>query len=236
MWPFSKKTDEFVSILFSAKHITFCWIQQLEKSSSLYLRAYEHIPLTNLELDQLVINNPTAIDHHIHHFVETHRLHNAYFLFGLSGSQCTEKLIPLHTATPNSTQLLIPQSTNSQWDYRYLYPMEHGQYMFYASGIPKTVLFGYQLLALRNALNLLKITPRTISMYQLYKHLYGTSFRHSQLGVHMQHHNNSIEQFFTPDIIARILYIPSTHGITAKSALPILAQACGLFVSERWSQ
>lgn len=233
---FSKKQDEFVTIIFWQKHLTFCWIQQLERSSSLYLKAYYHVELTHSELDQLIIYNPTAIDQHIEHFFNTHNIYNPYVLFGIYGSQCIEKLVPSHTATPRVDQVTIPQSSDWQWDYHYLYPMEHGQYMFYASGIPKTVLFGFQLIALRNKLNVLKISPRTISLYQLYKYLYGSGYRNSQLGVHMQLHNNSIERFFTPDIIARIVHIPSSHGISAKSALPILAHACGLFVSERWSQ
>ena len=156
-------------------------------------------------------------------------------VFGLSGPLCVEKLIPAPTATPTSSQLTISPSRDWQWDYHYLYPLEQGQYLFYAAGIPKTVLFGYQLLALRNQLNLLKITPRTMSLYQLYKYLYGSSFRNSQLSVHMQQHNHAIEQFFTPDIIARMLHIPSSHGITARATLPVLAHACGLYVSERWS-
>lgn len=227
--------DEIVSILFWQNHLTFCWIQQLERSSALYLKAYHHVPLNNFELEQLIIHNPTALDTHIKQFFSAHPIHKPYVLFGLHGPMCIEKLIPLHTSTPSPNQLLLASSIDWNWDYHYLYPTDQGQYMFYTTGIPKATLFGYQLLALRNKLNLLKISPRTISLYQLYKYIYGSGYRNSQLGVHMQRHNNSLEQFFTPDIIARIVHIPAEHGITAKSALPVLAHACGLFVSERWS-
>ena len=232
MWPLPSYKNELVTITICPQYLTCSWIKSSNKQAPLQLCAYERFDLDHLELEKLIVFNPTAIKKHINTFTKKHRLHNAPIACALAGPQVSERLLTLNTLTPQPEQVVTARSPHMRWEYRYLYPHDNGNFVFYRCGIPQPLLLQYKLLATRANLNLLTLTTERMALLTLYKYLYGSAFRQSQLAVHMMQRNNMIEQLFSPETLARILHVPDKNTtLQSKELLPLLS-SCGLFVSE----
>jgi hypothetical protein len=197
------------------------------------LHAYQAIPLQHLELEQLKIFNPTALQHYITDFLNTHNVRDAFIACTLNGPGVYERFIPMHTATPKLDDFLLPEKQRYFWDYRYAYPIEHGRSMFYVSGIQKELLFQYKLLAIANDLNITTISTQRSALLSLYKFQQGDTFRTSKLAIDMLSHHNMPEQLFCADSLGRLLYIPPHLAHQRTQATTHLLNACGLYIAER---
>lgn len=231
MWPLPPLENKLVTITFHPQRLTCSWIESTGKRAPLSLRAYKQYPFTNLELEHLVVYNPTRIKQHIVEFLHTYKLTNACIIFGLCGSGIKEKFITVSSAQPSRDNFNIPHTKQIYWDCCYLYPNDTGQFVFYVFTLPHYLLFQYKLLAIHSSLNLIKIAPVRMALFQAYKFLYGQAFRQGQLAKDMIRYHQRIEHVFTPDIINRIIAIP--HAVDKHHELPYILEACGLFVSER---
>ncbi len=104
---------------------------------------------------------------------------------------------------------VIPERNHMRWDYRFAYPADNGLWVFYVTGMPRSLLLQYQLLAITTPLNLLAITSERMALLALYEYQHGNAFRRSQLAIDMLRHHNMIEYLFDGDTLSRILYVPS---------------------------
>lgn len=237
MWPMPPFNPHYVTISFSPHHISCYWFQQDSKNA--ILKSYQTTALENLELERLIVFNPSHISQIIHSFLEKHQLANAFALFCLSGPSVKEQFITLETATPDPEQFELPDKNkftwdklvwdNLVWDYTYLYPTQDGKFTFYAAGITRELLFQYQLLALRTHLNLIAVTPATIGLLGLYKHSKGSQFRQSQLGIELTKHNNRIDQLFDEKFLADMI-IPAPGVTVNQTDTNVLLASLGLFL------
>jgi len=233
MWPIPVLEHELVSISFFPDALVCSWIQKTKTGTApLVLRAYQHYPLTNLELENLIPFNPTVIKKCIISFLREHGLQNAFVTFCLcNDSGVMEKFVAMPISTPHRSDFGIAQSSNMLWEYRYLYPNDHGQYVFYVYSIPRSLILQYQLLAVAAQCNLITITTQTMALLDAYKTIFGVAFRRSQLAVDMMRYDNNVEQLISVDALRRMMSIPA--GInTIDERLPIAA-ACGLMCVER---
>jgi hypothetical protein len=231
MWPIPALERELITISFSSKNLCCSWIQKTKRGSApLVLRAYERHELHNLELEHLTLFNPTKIKYLITSFVSQHKKSNAFVAFSFHGSGITEKLIAHTTSTPQRADFGVPHSSNVLWDYRYLYPNDNNQFIFYLYAIPRLLLLQYELLAIAAHLNVIAMTTQHMALLSAYKYMFGAAFRKSQLGIDMMHHHNNYEKLISPTILARMITIPPT--IRIQDELTHLATACGLFTAE----
>src|SRR5438309_9995504 len=130
MLPISALEHKLVSIDFSPDSLVCSWIEKT--NNGLILRAYKRFPLTNLELENLVVFNPTVIKKYIRSFLEEHNLADAFIAFIVHGPNVDEQFIAMPTSTPHYTDFGITNNARSAlWEYRYLYPNDHGQFVFY---------------------------------------------------------------------------------------------------------
>ncbi len=232
MWLLPSNKNELVTITINPHRLICSWIRPSKKHAPLELKAYQEFPLPNLELEKLVIFNPTRIKKHINSFLASNKLLNARIACTLAGPSINERLVTCARAHPDKKEIIKSQKQHWHWEYCYLYPHDNGKFVFYRCGIPRPLLFQYQLLATTTGFNLSKITTERMALFTLYRHLWGTAFRPSQFALHMAQHNNMIEQLFSPDTLARVLSI-DMHSIPMDDALLPLLTACGLYISER---
>ncbi len=230
MWPLPPLDKQFVAITIQPHHLSCSWIQRSHKKAPFLLRAYKRFSLQNLELEKLILFNPTSIKKYITTFLSTHQLHNAFIAFSLSGPNIIEQFIALQTANPTPDNFSVQKADNILWEYEYVYPRDH-QFIFYVYSMPQAILLQYQLLSIAAHLNIIAIIPQRRVLLSLYKFLYGSAFRQAQLAVDMTRHHNMIEYLFTPDLLARIINI-SPNIKSRVEEMPYLLTACGLFVSE----
>lgn len=230
MWPLPPLHDNVVTITFYPQQLCCSWIKQSGKRAPLSLQAYKRYPLDNLELEQLTVFNPTHIKQCITEFLQSNTIRHAFVAFGLSGPGMKETIATVSSASPQPDDFNL-RTTDLLWDFCYLYPKDHGQFAFYVYGIPRHVLFQYQLLAIATPLNLTKITPVRAALFHAYTFLYGNAFRQAQFAHDMQRVHNRIEYLFTPEKIRRIIEVPSM--IDKEKELGYILEACGLFISER---
>ncbi len=221
MWPLPRLRHELVTITLTPDSLACGWITR--SSTSLFFkhksphavshipayvfRAYTYVPLENLECAQGIIYNPTRIAQHITHFLQVHRLHNAFIACAVSGDHVLQRLISLPLASPNTEQFTLPELEHKRWKYRYLYPNPDGTFTFYVCGLGQEQLFQYKLFAITAKLNLISIMPSWAAHLQAYKHLHGDAFSHSVLAADM-HRTKMIEQLITPEQLKKTCTLP----------------------------
>lgn len=224
---------KLVSILFSHDALVCCWIEKTDHGAApLIVRAYQHYPLDNLELENLIIFNPTIIKKYITSFLEQHHLCDAFITFVLHGPAVMEHFVAMPTSTPHRADFPVAGAAKGMlWEYRYLYPNDHGQFIFYVYAVPRSLILQYQLLAIATQCNLITMTTQTAGLLSAYQHIFGSAFRRTQLAVDMTRCNNNIDALISVDAVNRML----TSGIDIDVAQErsYLAAAVGLFYSER---
>jgi len=235
MWPIPALEHKLVSIDFSPEALVCSWIDpsfaKATADRQLVLRAYKRFPLTNLELEDLIVFNPTVIQKYIRSFLEEHNLTDAFIAFIVHGHSVAEQFVAMPTSTPHYTDFGITNNARSVlWEYRYLYPNDHGQFVFYVYTVPRSLILQYQLLAVAAQCNLITMTTRTMTLLSAYKNIFGTAFRRSQLAVDMERCNNNIGALISIDALNRMV---NFAGLCIPSERLYCAAASGLFCSER---
>jgi hypothetical protein len=135
------------------------------------------------------------------------------------------------TATPHRADFVIPKSAHMMWEYRYMYPTDNGQFVFYAYSVPRSVLLQYKLLAIAAECNLITVTTQTMALLLAYQHMFGSAFRQSQLAIDMMRCNNNIGDLITVDTVRRMM---DTSGVKlSKDDYLQCVAAAGLVCSER---
>jgi hypothetical protein len=231
MWPIPALEQKIVSIDFSSEALVCTWIESNKKNDRPLLRAYKRFSLNNFELEKLIIFNPTLIKEYICSFLVEHNLSDAFIAFILHGPLITEQFVAMPTSTPHYTDFGSAQTTrNVLWEYRYLYPNDHGQFVFYVYSVPRSLVLQYELLAIAARCNLITMTTRTMMLLSAYKNIFGVAFRRSQLGLDMMRCNNNIADLITIDTLNRMV---NFAGFCNSSERLYCAAASGLFYSER---
>jgi len=229
MWPIPILEHKLVSVSFSPDFLECSWIEQTSaRTAPLVLRAYKQFPLTNFELAHGVLFNPTAIKRHIQSFLYEHDLADAFIAFIVQGSALVERLVAMPTSTPSRAAFdMATNARSTLWEYRYLYPNDHGQFVFYLYSIPRSVVLQYELLAISAQCNLITMTTKTMSLLSAYQYIFGNAFRRSQLAVDMMKCNNKIADLITADGVKSMVSGAVGYDIVSCAA------AAGLFYSER---
>jgi hypothetical protein len=235
MWPMPALAHKFVSITFSSDAVTCCWLSSSAKASAdrekqLVLRAYKKYPLDNLELTNLILFNPTVIKQHITSFLSEHDLSDAFVAFALHGPAVHEEFVTLPTSTPRRSDFTVSNSANMLWEYRYIYPNDDGQFVFYVYSVPRFVVLQYELLAVAAQCNVITMTTQTMALLSAYQYTFGSAFRRSQLAIDMMECNNNIGDIITMDAVRRMVNMGAVRPLDKIS----VATAAGLFCSERF--
>jgi len=232
MWPIPALEHKFVSVLFFPDALVCCWIDKNARDKIPMIRAYKRYSLDNFELLNGMIFNPTIIKKYINTFLHEYNLHDAFVVFSLHGPAVTEQFIAMPTATPHYTDFTIAKNARStKWEYRYLYPYENGQFMFYVYSVPRSVILQYQLLAIGAHCNVIKMTTHTACILSAYEYMFGSAFRRSQLAVDMMRAHHKIDALISHDALHRMMKIGT--DINIKQERSYLAAAVGAWYSER---
>ncbi len=234
MWPFLPHKNNVVTILCNPQQIVCSWIQRSDKHAPLELKGYTRIPLEHFELERGVLFNPTSIKKYVTQFLHAHGLAKAYITIATSGPTIKQQLVTLPHASPTLDDFNVPSRRTIQWQYQYLYPND-SKFVFYVCGIPQELILQYKLLAIAAHLNIITLTTERMALFNLYQYIHGAAFRHAQLAVDMLQHNNMIEELFTADTLARLLYILPEHAIDITNEMPFLLRSCGLFLGAHHS-
>lgn len=223
---------KLITIVFTPHNLICAWIEPSHGHTPLILRAYERFPCVNLELEHSILFNPSIIKKYITQFIHRHALEKAYVSFSIAGPSCKEYVMKHHHASPHFAEFNLEKQPHWYWEYRYLYPHDDGTFMFYVCGLPAPIILQYQLLAHALHLNLITLTTRSMSLFTLYRFMYGAAFRKGQLAVHMAQREQNPERLFSQDSLHRILTMPSSFPIEKEKEFSFLLHACGLFVTE----
>ncbi len=229
MWNKSKEQNAFI-VTITPRTVTCSHISRKTSSSPLSLQSYHNNTFDNLELENLILFNPTNIARHIHNYYKPIQSKKTPALIALQGPSLYTKIVSVTTAHPQLEHFNLSHAPHWLWHYSYLYSKDHRHY-FYVCGIKRTLLLQYQLLSISAQIPLCVITTEYMALLHLYRHIFGTAFRHTQLGEALAERNNNVEQLFTKDDLYRVLSIPSSQKIIDKDHIPLLT-ACGLFVAE----
>ena len=232
MWPIPSLDHNIVTISFSSDNLVCSWIQKTKTGTApLRLCAYQRYQLTHLELANLILFNPTTIKKYITFFLQKHNLYDAFIVCSFEGAVIAETFIAMPTATPHRADFGIPISSNTAWEYRYMYPNDHSQHVFYIYTMPRLLVLQYQLLAITMRCNVITMTTKTMALFYAYKTIFGAAFRKSQLAVDMMRHHNNIEDLISLDALRRMISMPLE--INVKDEKSFIATAVGLFCAER---
>lgn len=231
MWPTSHK-NEFVSFIFYPQSLTCAWIRLSPKNkrAPLQMCAYTQFPLTELPLENGILYNPTILKKLMTTFLKTHKQQNASISFCLSDPTITQHYATLPTANPTKENF-APNVTHAHvWNYHFMYQHD-GNSTFYTYAVPRLLILQHQLLAIGAQLDLIRITTTESALFYVYKYIYSTAFRRTQLALDMIKHKNKLERLITPDMIQRVIQLPAGY-ISQQELIPI-ATSCGLFMLDK---
>lgn len=243
MWSLLSWQNETVTIIINADHVALSWIKPHASSprqsnlQGFTLQAHTVIPLINLECVNSRLYNLTKLSMHISEFLAAHHLKNAQILMAISGAGIIEQCIACPIATPTAQNFALTKTKSSLvWDFSYLYPADDGNFTFYVCGIQQEILLQYKLLAIAAKLHLKSLITQRMALLQLYRHVQGAVFRHSQLAVTMQRNNNAIEHLCTSETIARLLTINPSLSISMQNQMLNLGTSLGLVISSGYTK
>jgi hypothetical protein len=231
MWGSPHYDNQLVTITFQPQVMTCSLITPSKRFAPLALQAYKKITFCELELESLIVFNATKISQHITDFLDSCNARNAFVACSLRGPKLFERFVPLTKADPSMEDFAVPEGNHMLWDYRFAYPADNGLWVFYVTGMPRSLLLQYQLLAISTQCNLITLTSERMALLKLYEYQHGAAFRRSQLAIDMVRHHNMIEYLFDSDTLSRILHIPSALAHHRVHDAHHLLSACGLFVS-----
>jgi len=230
MWPIHPIRNEHIALTLSPSALVCSWWGDIHAQQP-ELKAYQRIPLAHGEYSNGLIYNPTKLKHHIDTFLHTNKLHNSFVHVAFNSPQCIEKIITLPHSSPTTHDFQLPELKKCAWNYQYLYPTEN-QFAFYVCGLPRELLAQYKLLALSTPLNMIMLTTGHIALFTVYKQLFTSSFRQSQLANDMIKHNHSLHSYFSPEMMHRMTNINRNVVINMKQEFPYVAQSLGLILAQ----
>ncbi len=231
MWPIPTLERELCTISLSADSIACSWVQKINKGRApLIVHAYQRHNFDAAEFERNVLFNPTIIKRQIVSFLNEYNKKNAFVAMSLDGVTVIERFVALSSSTAHAADFSFAQSSNNVWGYRYLYPNDHGQFIFYVYSVPRSLIMQCQLIASAVPCNLITITTKTIALFHTYKYVFGEAFRTSQFAIDMIRHDNKLDNLIAVDVLKRII---QAHQVDIAQERSYIAQVCGLFCDER---
>jgi hypothetical protein len=233
MWPFTKKTNNVVTIYLTPQQLSCCHMKQSSPGTTeTRVHSYLNIPLTHLEFEHALLFNPTLLKQYITNFIATTGLKRPSVALALSGPHILEKIVHTHEAVASPEAFNIPDLASLSWDASYLCPSQQGGFDFFVCGIQPEHLFSYQLFTQGTHLTITTLSTGQHALLQLYKHLHGSTFRQSQLSLDLKKHQyNPSALVDTATILRNLTIRPELHlDVTNESHM--LGTHLGLFLSE----
>jgi len=192
VWPLPTIENELITLSLNPTELTCAWITQEKNRTKPTLKALKKISITNCAFENNIIFSPKFLYTHVAQFIEFNKLHNAFITCALSGPSVIQEIIAFQTATPTLDDLKKDDFHKKIWNIEYLYPTDEAQFQYYIAGIPRELLFQYQLFIRTVSLNLLTITTPFIAQFQVYQHMHNYTIRQEQLAQDMKYNNNDL--------------------------------------------
>jgi len=229
MWPLPRIHNEHVCILLTTDSLVCSWIT-IDKTLPT-LKAYQRTPL-DTQLTHGLLYNPSHIAHVIHHFLADYKLTDSFVYIAVDSPTVVENIVSTSIARPTRHQLESSELKKCVWDYRYLYPYQDSQFMFYTGGITRPTLLQYQLLAIKARLNLITLTPKNLVLLNLYKHIQGASFRRSKMAQDIPYNGTHLDYTIPLDTLRRCITFAPTVHIRLEQESSHLAPLIGLYLTK----
>ncbi len=233
MWKRVRNRDRCVTIFFCPQSV-ICMSFEVSQSCTtpFLLSAYERFDLFHLELESLTLFNPTRIARYVQQFLKKYAIRDPFVIYALEGPLLFETYVELPDRVPNRSDFNIRELKGLSWEYRYIYPTEHGQSVFYVAGIAPALIAQYQIFTVIAGLNVVAMIPASMALLHVYRYQHGTAFRRTQLAIDMLQHHNITDYFCTQDTFSRLVTVAQGVVIDrVRDIRPILV-ACGAFMSE----
>jgi hypothetical protein len=171
MWLFKPVINsDSVAIAFMPGYMACCLMQTNHINSSVTIKAFNGFPLTNYELEQQAIYNPTCIGNHVRSFFTAHNLTDVPVRISLHGPAVVEKFFTGTDEDVSPEKLNIAQLADMAWEST-LITEDQGKSTYYICGMSRHVLFQYKLLAIQHRLNLTCISTRAMALLSAYSAL-----------------------------------------------------------------
>lgn len=233
MWPLPTITDHLLTISCTPHELVCSVIRPTRIAHRYELYAYHRYPFTRGECEQLLVCNATLLRSYIQEVVTLYQLENSMAVLVLNGPGVAERMVTLTSAHPTYQQIVDPRLKGFIWDSYYLYPEDSNQYAFYVAGIKQALLLQYKLLFCTLPLHLIGITTESMALLYLYKKLYGSTFRRSQLAHDIQKTDQTLHPLISAELMRRSLAINPAVSAPSWYDSPTLRTALGLYLLGR---
>ena len=229
MW--LKKKNDIICISINQSAVTCALIKQgsSRAGSQLELHAFKAFELHNFITDTSICN-PTALQKIITTFATTYNLKHAFATIAVGHTSIHEFLVNLPTANPNARDFSHLKLGKLAWDYRYLYPADNGNFVFYIAGVRHELLLQYTLMIQKIPLQFVTLTTSLHALITLYQACQASAFRQLKLEQDMQSCNYQLATLFSADMLYRLMSFKTNFDA---AHLPHLLVCTGLYLNER---
>lgn len=222
---------QLVTITIGPKALSCAVITEQGKRAPLLLKNYLYHHFDALEIENLVLYNPTKIGTLISNFLKHHTLHNVYISIAFEGPLLQESFLKLPTTDPCKESFSIDEK-KLIWNYCYLYPIDDHSFIFYVYTIAHWIILQYQLMIHTHNFSLLHIITGTTALLKLYIYFHKEAYRQAQLALDMIRLNNNVGQFFTENKKHRIIDACPTI-INSEEKYRSLLIHCGQYINTK---
>ncbi len=224
--------DQYSKTLFAAifSPRLLLGFQLYQAEHQIGVSALYEMHLQHLELEHLTLFNPSRIGATLQEWYNREARSQPFFC-ALTGPLLQEHMYGSHSTHPSFEQFPITHSPSWHWDSTHIFSRDHTHY-FFLIGLPKPILFQFQLLALSYKLPISLITGERLALLNCYRRMFGSAYRTAQLSQSLQENADSIEKLFHKDDLRRIFFIPQHIVLKEYMLLPLLA-AGGLFSMQK---
>jgi len=180
--------------------------------------AHRTLGVSNV-IHQGIVYNQTAVVNALQEFINTYRISHQSLWLCVSGLGASETTIWHPHAHAHKTDLWHVGLSLHAWDIAHLYPAHDNGFILYVGGIRREIILQWQIISMRLSLSLACVTTPFYALWNMYKGVFASAYRSSQLAADMSLVGLSLEKAVSSDALNR-LFRSGAHYLSAHELLP----------------
>jgi hypothetical protein len=189
-------SGEFITIVLYPNELVVSWFQQSKNSLKIIPKAWEVSNLDSLQIERGIIFNPTVVAEFITQFFKKNNLKKCFVSVGLADTLLWEHCCWIIQERPTIDHLPYEART-LVWNYAQLWSDENSyKKLFYLFGLPREILFQYQLLSLRVPFHCCTITAKNRALLYAISAIYRVNIAPDFFSGNLEHLSNYCLELF----------------------------------------
>jgi hypothetical protein len=223
MWPLPQTKNEYMHVVVHPDHVT-C-VTFIRENEHLQVRNYHeyHIPIG----DMRSLDNITALQGAIDHFITEKKLHFSYVTVVLAPDLLDERLILHSKSDAHLADLLPDYGMHVKYQVQYIGSQEDG-FLFYVCGIAHALIMQLQMLHQKLPIHTHHIVSPFYAQMNVYAHVTASAFSRARLVQEIDFDRVCIPIVFSHEVLRRSIKIDVDTACTDQDLVYVWGSLLGV--------